>query len=145
MNSKIFVNLPVSDLDRAKTFYTTLGFTVNEQFSDEKAACIVVSESIYVMLLTRSFFSTFTTKKITDSSSSIEVLNCLMGDRKDDVDEFLKNALAGGGRQSRELRDQGFMYDVAVEDPDGHTWEMGWMNMEAMAAGAHTEAGTAEH
>lgn len=145
MNSKIFVNLPVTDLDRAKTFYTTLGFTVNEQFSDEKAACIVISGAIYVMLLTKPFFSTFTSKTIADTSSSIEVLNCLMGDKKEDVDDFLKKALAGGGRQSREIRDQGFMYDVAVEDPDGHVWEMGWMNMDAVAAGEHMEPGAAQN
>jgi predicted lactoylglutathione lyase len=133
MNSKIFINLPVADLDRAKNFYTTLGFTVNEQFSDEKAACIVISEAIYVMLLTKPFFQTFTSKTIIDASSNVEVLNCLMGDSKEDVDNFLKKSLAGGGSQAREVRDQGFMYDVAVQDPDGHIWEYGWMNMEAFA------------
>lgn len=133
MNSKIFINLPVADLDRAKNFYTTLGFTVNEQFSDEKAACIVISEAIYVMLLTKPFFQTFTSKTIVDATSNVEVLNCLMGDTKEDVDSFLKKALDGGGSQAREIRDQGFMYDVAVQDPDGHIWEYGWMNMEAFA------------
>lgn len=144
MNSKIFVNLPVADLERAKTFYTTLGFSVNEQFSDEKAACIVISEAIYVMLLTKPFFQTFTSKNIIDASSNVEVLNCLMGDSKSDVDTFLKNALDGGGRQAREIRDQGFMYDVAVEDPDGHIWEYGWMNMDAVAAGEHMEPAAAQ-
>ncbi len=139
MHTKIFVNLPVADLDRAKTFYTTLGFSVNPQFSDDKSACIVISEAIYVMLLTRPFFQTFTSKTIADTSGSVEVLNSLMGDTKEDVDEFLKKALAGGGRESRPVRDQGFMYDVAVEDPDGHIWEMGWMNMEAVAAGEHMQ------
>jgi len=133
MNDKIFINLPVADLDRAKTFYTTLGFTVNEQFSDEKACCIVISEAIYVMLLTKAFFQTFTSKTIIDAGSNVEVLNCLMGDSKEDVDNFLQKALSGGGSQARGTRDQGFMYDVAVQDPDGHIWEYGWMNMEAFA------------
>ncbi len=139
MNSKIFINLPVADLERSKKFYTTLGFTVNPQFSDDKAACIVISESIYVMLLMKPFFQTFTSKNIIDASSNVEVLNCLMGDKKEDVDDFLKKALEGGGRKSRDIRDQGFMYDVAVEDPDGHIWEYGWMNMNAVAAGEHMQ------
>jgi predicted lactoylglutathione lyase len=139
MNTKVFINLPVADLERAKTFYTTLGFSVNPQWSNDDAACIVISESIYVMLLVKPFFQTFTQKTIIDAASNVEVLNSLLGDTKEEVDEFLKKALAGGGREARAVRDQGFMYDVAVEDPDGHIWEMGWMNMEAVNAGEHLQ------
>jgi len=137
MNNQIFINLPVEDLERSKRFYTALGFNLNPQFSDEKAACMAMSEAIFVMLLTKPFFQTFTSKSIADTASSVEVLNSLLSAEKTGVDDFLKKAIEGGGRQSREVRDQGFMYDVAVEDPDGHIWEMGWMDMSAFGTGEH--------
>lgn len=145
MNNQIFVNLPVADLERAKQFYTTLGFTINEQFTNDQAACIVISESIYVMLLIKPFFQTFTSKTIIDASTSVQVLNALMCGSKDEVDGFLKKAIEGGGSQARDFRDLGFMYDVAVQDPDGHIWEIGWMNMEAVAAGEHMQPEAAQN
>lgn len=128
MATKIFVNLPVKNLDKSKEFFGKLGYTFNAQFTDEKAACMVISEDIYAMLLTEAFFKTFTSKDITDTSKSTEVLICLSADSRVQVDELYDKAVAAGAKTPRDKNDMGFMYNVSFEDLDGHTWEIMWMD-----------------
>jgi predicted lactoylglutathione lyase len=130
----IFVNLPVKDLSRSRAFYEGLGYSVNPQFSDENAACIVISDTIYAMLLTEPFFKTFTKKEIADATRSTEVLLALSADSRDEVNSLVDKAVAGGGREARDVQDEGFMYSRAFEDPDGHIWEVMWMDMAAFEA-----------
>ena len=124
----IFPNLPVQDLERATEFYTNLGFEKNQQFSDENASSIVISDTIVVMLLQQDYFKTFTKKAITDTSSQTEMLLALSRDSKEDVDDLVDRAITAGGKEPREAQDQGFMYGRAFEDPDGHTWEVFYMD-----------------
>lgn len=132
MATKIFVNLPVKDLNRSKEFYTNLGYSINPQFTNEKAACIVISEEIYAMILKEEFFKTFIPKKeIADAVKSTEVLMALSADNKDDVNTLADKALAAGGKEARPPEDHGFMYGRSFEDPDGHIWEVFWMDMNA--------------
>jgi predicted lactoylglutathione lyase len=130
----IFVNLPVADLDAAKAFYEAIGFTNNPQFTDETAACMVLSEAIHVMLLTHAKFAQFTPRPIADAHRSTEVLICLSRDSRAAVDSIAELALAAGGREPREAQDYGFMYGRAFEDPDGHIFEVMWMDMAAAEA-----------
>ncbi|MES2110226.1 MAG: VOC family protein [Bacteroidota bacterium] len=132
MATKIFVNLPVKDLDKSKEFFGKLGYTFNAQFTDEKAACMVISEDIYAMLLTEPFFKTFTSKDITDTSKSTEMLICLSADSREQVDQFYDKAVAAGAKAPRDKNDMGFMYSVSLEDLDGHTWEIMWMDPAAI-------------
>jgi predicted lactoylglutathione lyase len=132
MATKIFVNLPVKDLNRSKEFYTNLGYSINPQFTNEKAACIVISEEIYAMILKEDFFKTFIPKKeIADAAKTTEVLMALSADNKDDVNALADKALAAGGKEARPPEDHGFMYGRSFEDPDGHIWEVFWMDMNA--------------
>lgn len=131
MSRQIFVNLPVKDLPRAKEFFTALGFGFNAQFTNEQGACMVVTDTIYVMLLREDFFKTFTHKQITDTSTSTEVLVCLSCDSRAEVDQLVAKAVAAGGSAPRQPQDHGFMYAHGFEDPDGHTWELAWMDMTA--------------
>lgn len=134
MSKMIFVNLPVSDLDRAIAFYEAVGATKNPQFSDETAACMVFSDTIHVMLLTHDKFRQFTPRKIA-SRDSVEVLNCLSADSREAVDAFVsKGAQAGGKADHVPGQDHGFMYGRSVEDPDGHVWEVMHMDMAAAQA-----------
>jgi predicted lactoylglutathione lyase len=133
MATKIFVNLPVKDLDKSKEFFVKLGYTINPQFTDEKAACVVISEDIYAMILKEEFFKTFTPKKeIADATKSTEVLVALSADSKEKVNELLDKAFAAGAREARPPEDHGFMYGRSFEDPDGHIWEVFWMDMNAV-------------
>ena len=132
MSRMIFVNLPVGDLPRARGFYQALGFTINEQFSDETAACVVISDTIYVMLLTHPKYAQFTPLPITDETKSSSHLMALSFDDRAAVDAFAKAALAAGGSEPRPVQDLGFMYSRAISDPDGHTWEPFFMDMSAM-------------
>ena len=127
-NSKIFVNLPVRNLDASMEFFKKLGFTFNAQFTDDTAACMVISEHIYAMLVTHAKFKQFTPKAIADAKTSSEVLIALSLDSKAAVDTMADAALAAGGRKAREPQDHGFMYERAFEDPDGHIWEAFWMD-----------------
>jgi uncharacterized protein len=127
MSTNIFVNLPVKDLDRSKAFFTKLGYGFNAQFTDENAACMVVSESIYVMILTREFFQTFTPKEICDATKSTEVLVCLSSESRAEVDEMVRKAIAAGGTTYKEPQDHGFMYGHGFQDLDGHIWETVFM------------------
>ena len=131
MSKLIFVNLPVTDLPRAKAFYEAIGAANNPQFTDETAACMVFSETIHVMLLTHDKFAQFTPKRIADEHATSEVLICISADSREAVDAVTARALAAGGREPRERQDYGFMYSRSFEDPDGHIWEPMWMDLEA--------------
>ncbi len=128
MPTSIFVNLPVQDLKNSMRFYEALGYKHNPQFTDETAACIVISDTIYVMLLTHAKFKDFTPKQIADATKTCEVLLCLSCDSREAVDCLVSKALASGGSKSQEPKDYGFMYQHGFQDPDGHTWEVIWMN-----------------
>jgi len=131
----IFVNLPVSDLTRATAFYQAVGAEKNQQFSDETASCMVFSETIHVMLLTHDKFRQFTPKKIADAKTSSEVLICISADSRDAVDGILGKAQAAGGAvDPSPKQDYGFMYGRSFEDPDGHIWEVMWMDVAAATA-----------
>ncbi len=130
----IFVNLPVDDLDASKKFFTELGYSINAQFSDETAACMVFSETIHVMLLTHDKFRQFTPKTIANARETTEVLICMSADSRDDVDGTLAKAEAAGGTiDVGPKQDYGFMYGRSFEDPDGHIWEVMWMDAAAAA------------
>jgi uncharacterized protein len=130
---KIFVNLPVRDLGRAKAFFTALGFPFNPQFTDDKAACMVVSEDGYVMLLREDFFRTFTDKPICDTSKSTEGLVALSCTSREEVDALVHKAIAAGGSHAKEPMDHGFMYGWSFYDLDGHHWEVFWMDPAALS------------
>ena len=132
MASKIFVNLPVKDLDKSKEFFGKLGYSFNAQFSDEKAASMVISDDTYAMLLVEPYFKTFIKKEIADARKSTEVLLALSFDSREEVDGMLKKVVDAGGKEARDPQDHGFMYTRAYEDPDGHTWELFWMDPSAM-------------
>jgi predicted lactoylglutathione lyase len=135
MSKLIFVNLPVRDLDRAVAFYEAIGAEKNEQFTDHTAACMVFSETIHVMLLTHGKFRQFTPKKIADAREVSEVLICISADSRDAVDAMVNKAQAGGGRTDpAPTQDYGFMYGRSFEDPDGHIWEVMWMDVESAKA-----------
>ncbi|MGP4006573.1 VOC family protein [Streptomyces sp. 4N124] len=128
----IFLNLPVNDLDASKKFFTELGYSINEQFSDENAASVVISDTIVAMLLKKSFYSTFTKKEIADATKTSEVLIALSAESREKVDELVDRAIALGGSPTGEAQDQGFMYGRAFDDLDGHTWEVVWMDPSAI-------------
>jgi predicted lactoylglutathione lyase len=131
---QIFVNLPVKDLARSRTFFNSLGFGFNEQFSSQQAACMVVSDTIYVMLLTTEFFQPFTHKPVADAHKSTEVLLCLSCESRARVDELVQQAVAAGGASPNPKQDHGFMYGHGFEDLDGHVWELSYMDMANMPA-----------
>ena len=132
MATKIFVNLPVKDLKRSMEFFTKLGYKFNPQFTDETAACMVISEDIYVMLLTHPKFKEFTPKAICDSTKSTEVLICLSSESRDNVDDTVRKAVAAGGTTHAQSKDYGFMYQHGFQDPDGHIWELIYMEPAAL-------------
>lgn len=135
MARQIFVNLPVHDLERSKRFFEQLGFRFDPKFSDEKAACMVVDENIFAMLLVDVFFSTFTRKEVCDATTTTEVLVCLSCESRPQVDELVAKALAAGGTVPRPPEDHGFVYSRGFEDLDGHLWELIWMNPDAELGG----------
>ncbi|TVP39186.1 VOC family protein [Candidatus Nitrosocosmicus arcticus] len=128
MTTKIFVNLPVKDLNRAVEFFTKLGFKFNPQFTDKNATCMIISEDIFVMLLVEEFFKTFTKKEICNTSKNIEAIIALSAESKEKVDEMINKAIEAGGAEPRKPQDHGWMYDRAFEDIDGHLWEIIYMN-----------------
>lgn len=132
MATKIFVNLPVKDLNRSVDFFTKLGFSFNQQFTDDKAACLVLGENIYSMLITEPFFKTFTKKEISDSKKSTEVLIALDVDSREAVDEMVRKAINSGGSVYMDPQDHGWMYGHSFADPDGHQWEVLYMDEKAL-------------
>jgi predicted lactoylglutathione lyase len=124
MARKIFVNLAVADLDRSVAFFRALGFEFNPQFTDSNATCMIVSDSIFVMLLTRPFFQGFTRKTLCDAHQSTEVLVCLEVESRASVDDLVARAVAAGARTPLAPQDHGFMYQHGFEDLDGHLWEL---------------------
>ena len=142
MAKSIFVNLPVSDLARSIAFYENVGATKEERFSDgATAACMVFSETIHVMLLTHDKFRQFTPKKIANARDSSEVLICISADSREAVDATVETAGSAGGKADPGPRqDYGFMYGRSFEDPDGHIWELMWMDMEAATAACNANA-----
>ncbi len=132
MSRLIFINLPVKDLQRSMAFFKALGFDHNPQFSDETGACIVISDIIHVMILTEEKFATFSPNPISDARSATEVLNALSCSSREEVDELVRKAVAAGGNTYAEPRDHGFMYGHGFQDPDGHIWEIYWMDMSAI-------------
>ena len=133
MPKMIFVNFPVADVAKSTAFYEAIGFEKNPQFSNEQASSMVWSDSIYVMLLDRAFYNTFTPKPIADARSTSAALYALSFDSRADVDTFTEAAIAAGGREAHDPEDQGFMYSRAFEDLDGHGFGPFYMDMEAAA------------
>ncbi|WP_431224787.1 VOC family protein [Serratia sp. L9] len=132
MATQIFVNLPVSDLPASTDFFRQLGFMFNPQFTDETAACMVVSETIYVMLLTHEKFKMFTPNPIGDAKKATEVLICLSQPSRAAVDALVRKAIAAGGNTYNQPQDYGFMYGHGFQDLDGHIWELMYMDEQAM-------------
>jgi predicted lactoylglutathione lyase len=135
MGRKIFVNLAVSDLGRSVGFFTALGFSFNQQFTDETATCMIVADDIFVMLLTRPKFESFAPNPIADSRTSTEVLIALNSESRAEVDEMVRKAVAAGGNTYNQPQDHGFMYAHGFQDPDGHVWEIFWMDPSAVEPG----------
>jgi predicted lactoylglutathione lyase len=135
MATKIFVNLPVMDLNRSVDFFTKLGFEFNPQFTNEKGTCMIVGEDIFVMLLVKDFFKTFTKKEIADATKTTEAIICLSADSREKVDEMVNKAVEAGGTTPNVKQDQGFMYGNGFQDLDGHLWEVMWMDPAAISQG----------
>ena len=132
----MFVNLPVTDLERAKAFYTAIGFTINPLFTDHNAACVIVEDShSYFMILTRDFFQTFTDLPIGDPAMSPTVATAIFLDSRDEVDSAVAAGTAAGGSEPRPASDYGFMYQRQLTDPDGNVLEFGWMDPAAAEQG----------
>jgi predicted lactoylglutathione lyase len=129
---KLFVNLAVEDLDRSVGFFTGLGFTFDPQFTDESATCMVVGGDAFVMLLVRDRFRDFTKKQLADSTAQTEAIIAVSAESRDEVDRLVETALGSGGSPANEPMDLGFMYGRSFNDPDGHLWEVVWMNPDGM-------------
>ncbi|TCM17128.1 hypothetical protein EDF56_106244 [Novosphingobium sp. PhB165] len=140
MPKMIFVNLPVRDLTASSAFYVALGGTVNPQFSNEDAVCVMFSDAIGVMLLTHAYYGGFTKRPIGDARTSSQALIALSAESRDDVDSIVNRAAAAGGTADPDpVQDLGFMYNRHVEDPDGYVWEVMWMDPSAVDGGAQTD------
>lgn len=126
----IFVNLPVKDLNKTKEFFTSIGFEFNEQYSDNKAACLVIGENIYAMLLLEQFFQSFTNQPVTDTETSREVIIAISADSRVQVDEIVTKAIEAGGKPANDPMDHGFMYSWSFQDVDGHLWEVLYMEQQ---------------
>ena len=138
MAKMIFINLPVIDLERSKAFYEAIGFTNNPQFTNDKAAAMVWSDTIMVMLLTHEFWKTFTDRAIPNAHASAQVFLCLSHDSRESVDAIVGKARSAGGKgEPTPTQDHGFMYGSSFEDPDGHIWEVMWMDADMAEQGAH--------
>ncbi|NQD87636.1 VOC family protein [Paenarthrobacter sp. CM16] len=135
MTTSIFVNLPVSDLEASKAFYTALGYSINPNFSDETAACVVFSDTIFTMLLTHAKFAEYTKQPIADTQNSTAAIVAISADSREDVDALATKALAAGGSETYDPMDMGFMYGRAFRDLDGHHWEVVWMDPAAAQDG----------
>ena len=134
-NKQIFVNLPVKDLKRTMEVFGKLGYEFNPQFTNDDAACMVIDENIFAMLLTEPFFQTFTDRTIIDAHKSVEVLVALSSDSREAVDKHVDAAIAAGGRKLKTL-DYGWMYNRSYADLDGHVWEIAYMDLSQVPANA---------
>lgn len=135
MSTQVFVNLPTSDLERSKTFFEALGWRIEPNFTDQNAACVVIDQAVYLMILTREFFATFTDKPIADPNTSLQVETALSAPSKEAVDELLAKVIAAGGKEYRPVQDMGFMYGRTFDDPDGNQFSMFWMDPAAAEQG----------
>lgn len=142
MSTQVFINLPTTDLDRSKAFFEALGWRIEPNFTDENAACVVIDENIFLMVLTRDFYATFTDKPIVDPSTAAQVQTALSSGSRDEVDAMLEKVLAAGGKEPKPAQDMGFMYSRDFEDPDGNWFSMLWMDPKAAEQGP--EAFTAD-
>lgn len=143
MSRMIFPNLAVEDLDRSVAFFTGLGFTFDERFTDDTATAMIVNEQATVMLLTKSKFAEFTTRELADPTKQTGTIIALSAESREDVDAFADQALATGGSRAKEPMELGFMYARSFHDPDGHHWEIVWMDpaaLEQSPAGAGAAA-----
>jgi predicted lactoylglutathione lyase len=132
MATQIFVNLPVKDLNKSVDFFTKLGYSFNPQFTDEKATCMIISDTIYVMLLVEPFFKSFIKKDVADATQVSEALICLSADSREAVDDLVDKAIAAGATLPGDTIDQGFMYSRSYSDLDGHHWEVMYMDPAAL-------------
>ena len=132
MSRKLFVNLAVEDLNRSVSFFTELGFEFDPRFTDESATCMLIGEDAYAMLLDRERFKSFTSKELVYSQTHAEALLALSCESREEVDALVRKALDAGGSPAEDPLDHGFMYGWSFRDPDGHTWELVWMDMSAV-------------
>jgi predicted lactoylglutathione lyase len=132
MATKIFVNLPISDLKRSIGFFSQLGFSFNKQFTDQNATCMIIAEDIFVMLLVKPFFQTFTNKEICNANKNTEVIICLSAESRSAVDDIVEKAIHAGASTRDEIQDQGWMYGRGFQDLDGHLWEIMFMDKNAI-------------
>ncbi|SRR5690625_116124 len=139
MKKQIFINLAVKDLNKSMDFYTALGFSHNPQFSDDAGKCMVWSQNIFVMLLTPEKFASFTAKPIADTQSNIAGLFSLSLESIDQMNTIMANGLQAGGKEPSEMKDYGFMQQRTIEDFDGHTWELFYMDMAKIPKGKTTQ------
>ena len=132
MTTKIFVNLPVKELDKTTEFFTKLGFKFNPQFTNENATCMIVGVDIFIMFLVEKFFKTFTKKEICDTSKNTEMIVAVSSESRQKVDHMINTAIESGGKESGELQDHGWMYGRSFEDINGHLWEIIYMDENAI-------------
>jgi predicted lactoylglutathione lyase len=135
MNRKLFVNIAVADLDRAVEFFSGLGFEFDPRFTDETATCMLIGEDAYAMLLVRDRFQDFTQKPVADPTAQTEAILALSAESREEVDALTDKALATGGSLANEPMELGFMYGRSFQDPDGHQWEVFWMDPAAVEQG----------
>lgn len=137
MGTKIFVNLPVKDLTKTVSFFTKLGYKFNPQFTDENATCMIITDDIYVMLLVEPFFKSFTKKEIPDTSKASEAILALTADSREKVDDLIMKSVAAGGIEVRPPQEQDGMYGRSFQDPDGHLWEVFYMDPNQIRNSGH--------
>ncbi|HLN20985.1 MAG TPA: VOC family protein [Bacteroidales bacterium] len=126
---KIFINLPSKDLKKTATFFARMGFSFDPQFSDDNAKCLIISDEIYVMFLSEQFFRSFTNKDIPDTSKTTGAILSLTAESREEVDSFMEHCIAAGGRDVSKPQEMDFIYTRSFEDPDGHLWEVFYMDM----------------
>jgi predicted lactoylglutathione lyase len=143
MSRLLFVNLPVADLPRSRAFFTELGFEFNEKFCDEGAACMVVGDEAFVMLLQRERFAQFVTRPVADASRETALTVCVSAESRDAVDALAATALGAGAGLAKDPQDYGFMYGRSFHDLDGHLWEVAWMDPVAVEKGPEAFAAEA--
>lgn len=135
MHQQIFVNLPIENMARSQAFFKALGYQFNPEFTNEQGACLVVGENLFVMLLVKDFYQTFTSKTIADARTTSEVLICFSCNSREEVDALVAKAVAAGGTSPRPVQDMGFMYSHSFDDLDGHSWEFVHMQDASQALG----------